>query len=292
MTATSSWGRCFCCVPRCRSISTPSHGLLPTAMSGLNPLAHVGWQSRVPRPPSSGCTSSNRKCASTLDSPCKHSLHTASQFCSNRSKSKRVPLSKWPGTPYFSGQDTYLTEQMWNDVVVVTLIGYRASGKSTVGRRLATRLGWRYVDSDQQIAEQAGKSIAQIFAEDGEPAFREMESRVLKTALLETRLVLSAGGGAILREGNRIRMRQAGPVVWLRASVETIVHRLNQDANTSSTRPSLTGEGVTEEVASVLAEREPAYRDAATLLVETDGRPTESIVQEILDRLALAGEPE
>ena len=99
--------------------------------------------------------------------------------------------------------------------MLLTLIGYRATGKTTLARLLAERLGWDWIDADVEIERRAGKSIARIFAEQGEPAFRDLEAQVIADLCRRDRLVLAAGGGAPLRPESRRAMREAGKVVWL-----------------------------------------------------------------------------
>ena len=173
--------------------------------------------------------------------------------------------------------------------MVITLVGYRGTGKSSVGVQLASRLEWDVVDTDQEIERTAGKSIAEIFENDGEPHFRDLERDELQRQLVRENVVVSAGGGAILDGDSRHRMSDAGPVVWLQASVETIVERLQSDVSTASSRPSLTGSGIFDEVSDVLQQREPLYAEAASLSVSTDNRSVDSIVDEILTQLPLDG---
>src|SRR5208283_10092 len=99
----------------------------------------------------------------------------------------------------------------------LVLIGYRATGKTTLARHLAQRLGWDWIDADVEVEQRAGKSIARVFAEDGEPAFRDLEAAVIADLCRKPRLVLAAGGGAPMREESRRSMRQSGHVVWLTA---------------------------------------------------------------------------
>lgn len=167
----------------------------------------------------------------------------------------------------------------------ITLIGYRGSGKSTVAAPLAERLGWRSVDADVEIERRAGKSIRQIFDEDGEPAFRTLERDVLGDLLREDRLVIAAGGGAILAEQTRAAMRAAGPVVWLRARVDTIAARISGDPTTTSRRPNLTAAGGNHEIEAVLSQREPLYRTSATQIIDTDDCSTTEIVELITSTL-------
>lgn len=169
--------------------------------------------------------------------------------------------------------------------MILTLIGYRATGKTTLARLLAERLDWEWIDADVEIERGAGKSIARIFAEEGEPAFRDRESEVIAALCRRDRLVLAAGGGAPLREENRAALRAAGKVVWLTARPETIHRRMTADATTAGRRPSLTDRGPLEEISHLLAVREPIYRQTADLTVDTENRPPEQLADEILRQL-------
>jgi shikimate kinase len=162
------------------------------------------------------------------------------------------------------------------------LIGYRGSGKSTVARRVALSLGWEWADSDVEIELVAGKSIAAIFADDGEPAFRDLESRVVAELAARARLVLAVGGGAVLRPENREVLKRSGRVVWLAASPETILARLAGDTTTIHRRPNLTTAGGKAEVYELLAERTPIYRALADSTVDTDGKDPERVADEVL----------
>ena len=165
--------------------------------------------------------------------------------------------------------------------MVVTLIGYRASGKSSVAPRLARRLGWNWVDCDRVIEQRSGMTIARIFEIEGEAGFRQRESEILAELLLQPHQVIATGGGAILSADNRQRMRAAGPVVWLHATVETLARRLNPERAGSAARPSLTGKPIDQEVADVLDVREPLYRSTATLIVHSDGEPADQVARRI-----------
>ncbi|MFM7057264.1 MAG: shikimate kinase [Planctomycetota bacterium] len=171
--------------------------------------------------------------------------------------------------------------------MVISLIGYRASGKSSIAPRLARKLGWDWQDSDRVIEQQAGCTIPEIFAAEGEAGFRDRETRVLTELLQTPQLILATGGGAILKEQNRQLLREAGPVVWLHAAPATLVARLSRDRLNGSNRPSLTGRPIDQEVAEVLAIREPLYREAASLTVHSDGEPAEQVARRILRHLGL-----
>src|SRR6188768_1338432 len=108
------------------------------------------------------------------------------------------------------------------DVSSIALIGYRGTGKTTVAEQLAMRLGWDWVDADHVVELRAGKSIAEIFAEQGQDAFRELEAAVVAELCGRQRTVVALGGGAVMREANRHALRQCQQVVWLKASPESI----------------------------------------------------------------------
>lgn len=169
--------------------------------------------------------------------------------------------------------------------MAITIVGYRGTGKTTVGALLAQRLGWDFVDTDPEVERRAGKSIASIFAEEGEPYFRTLESSVLGEQLDRGQVVVSTGGGAILRDANRETMRQAGPVVWLTADVDVIAERISLDPSSQSRRPSLSGTDPVSEIQEVLNRRLPLYDDAAGITVVTNHRTPASIVDEILVHL-------
>src|SRR3954453_16351136 len=130
---------------------------------------------------------------------------------------------------------------MWMSVF---LIEYRGSGKTTVGQRLADRLWQTFLDRDELIARRAGKSIKDIFEQDGEPAFRDHETAVVRDLALLADHVVALGGGAVLREENRQAVQTGGhKFVYLRCEPEELVKRIDADPATAATRPSLTGLG-------------------------------------------------
>ena len=169
----------------------------------------------------------------------------------------------------------------------LVLIGYRATGKTTLARHLAQRLSWDWIDADVEIERRAGKSIARIFAEQGEPAFRDLEAAVIADLCGRPQLVVAAGGGAPLREDNRRAMRKAGQVVWLTATPETILSRMTGDATTADRRPNLTNRPPLEEIIQLLGRREPIYRESADLIVDTEGKSPEQLTDEILAGLKI-----
>jgi shikimate kinase len=170
---------------------------------------------------------------------------------------------------------------------MIFLVGYRGTGKTTVARLLAERLGWNWLDTDAVLEAESGLSIPDIFATGGEAGFRLLETAVLGNLCCLEKHVIATGGGAVLSAVNRVRMRQAGRVVWLVADVDTICARLELDSASGKKRPALTVGGRAE-VEELLRVREPLYRACADLIVETTQRTAAEIVDEIIRTL---GEP-
>lgn len=165
------------------------------------------------------------------------------------------------------------------------LIGYRGSGKTTVAAALAERLDWPWVDADAELERRAGKSIKQIFADEGEAAFRNLESAVVADLVASDRQVIALGGGAILREENRRAIRRRGKVVWLRAAPETLLARIQADPTTAERRPNLTAQGGLPEIRRLLAERTPIYEACADLSADADSLSPDEIAREILEKI-------
>lgn len=164
----------------------------------------------------------------------------------------------------------------------VVLIGYRGTGKSTVGKIVAARLGCTLVSTDAEIVKQAGQTIPEIVAHHGWDYFRDLESRVCQEFANRDGLVIDTGGGAILRSQNVEALKKTGTLFWLTAAVDTIVQRIGRDTQ----RPSLTGtKSFVDEVQDVLRERTPKYEAAADHVIATDGRSIAQIAGEILARL-------
>ena len=161
----------------------------------------------------------------------------------------------------------------------LVLIGYRGTGKSTVARILATRLGWQAVSTDAQIVERAQKSIPDIVAQHGWDHFRDLETEACSALKERDHLVIDTGGGIILRAGNLDALKPNGLVFWLTATVSTIAQRISQDTQ----RPSLTG-GKTfiEEIQDVLTERTPKYRAAADHVIATDHASPEDVASRVV----------
>lgn len=165
------------------------------------------------------------------------------------------------------------------------LIGYRGSGKTSVGERLAAAWGWSFVDSDRLIEERASSSIAEVFSSLGEGRFREIEEDVVVEiagrAASGERLVAATGGGVVLRASNVSRLRESGRVIWLRASIDELRRRIAEDSHSTRDRPALVGASAADEVERVLTERLPLYASAADRVVDTDGLSIEDVVREV-----------
>jgi shikimate kinase len=164
----------------------------------------------------------------------------------------------------------------------VVLIGYRGTGKSTVGSIVAARLGRILVSTDAEIVKSAGQSIPEIVEQNGWEYFRDLEAKVCQELAGQNGLVIDTGGGAVLRSRNVAVLKETGKLFWLTASVSTIRERISQD----SQRPSLTGvKSFLDEIQDVLRERTPKYQAAADYIIETDGKPVAQVAEEILARL-------
>jgi shikimate kinase len=172
----------------------------------------------------------------------------------------------------------------------IFLIGYRCTGKTAVARLLAEKLRWDWADSDNLVESRAGLTICQIFDREGEAGFRDREAAVLDELCRRQKHVIATGGGIIIRENNRQKLRSAGRVVWLTADAGTIWRRMQEDPTTANRRPILTV-GALAEVEEVLKAREPLYRGCADLTVSTEGRSPEEIVPDILVALKFSREP-
>ena len=160
----------------------------------------------------------------------------------------------------------------------VVLVGFMGSGKSSVGRELARRFGAPFVDVDEGIESAAGSPIRELFAREGEPAFREREKAALREALFVKGRVIATGGGAFSDGENRSLLRAYAPVVYLEAAVETLLERLAGDLG----RPLLRGGDREEVVRELLARRIPGYR-TADVTVRTDGRTVGDVAGQVAD---------
>jgi len=162
----------------------------------------------------------------------------------------------------------------------IFLTGFMGCGKTSVGRLLSKRLGYRFVDLDEVIVRQAGASVKEIFAAQGEAAFRRLESQALQRVASGSGVVVSTGGGAVILVANLAVMREAGSIVNLTASVEAIAARLKGD----SERPLLEGDASVERIRNMLEAREQFYADA-DLRIDTTAKTVGAVAVEILESL-------
>jgi shikimate kinase/3-dehydroquinate synthase len=163
----------------------------------------------------------------------------------------------------------------------IFLIGLMGSGKTTIGRQLARRLGKRFIDSDHAIEARTGATIPWIFEIEGEASFRRREADMIRELTSQRGVVLATGGGAVLDPANRAFLAERGTVVYLRAGIGSILQRTSHDKN----RPLLQTADPRRKLEELLAQREPLYREIADLVIDT-GRPNvQSMVQTILDQL-------
>lgn len=163
------------------------------------------------------------------------------------------------------------------------LVGARGCGKTTSGQALATALDWHFVDTDKWLQDAAKMSVAQIVEHEGWTGFRARESLALH-AVTAANTVVATGGGMVLSEENRRFMREHGTVIYLSAPAQVLAQRLEAFPQEGQ-RPTLTGRGVSDEVAQVLGERDALYRDAAQIIVDASLAP-EAVVAHILQVLA------
>lgn len=165
----------------------------------------------------------------------------------------------------------------------IYLIGFMGTGKTTIAKALADKLPYYICDTDELIVKICGKSISDIFADEGEEYFRNQETLLLKQLAKEKGLIISCGGGMALREENVKYMKEGGSVVLLSATPETVLKRAGGDAG----RPLLRDKKTPEEVAELMNKRLPYYEAAGDFVVDTDERDPKDIAAEIISWLAM-----
>lgn len=163
----------------------------------------------------------------------------------------------------------------------VILVGPMASGKTTLGKLLSKRLNLQFVDSDQDIEKRSGVSVRTIFEVEGEDAFRDRESKAIAMLAGQKGLVVATGGGAVLREQNRMALRQGGLVLYLKPDIETQLRRTTGDRK----RPLLQNVDRRQFLTEVNAARDPFYRQVADLVVKVDNRPGKKMIDAILAKM-------
>ncbi len=166
----------------------------------------------------------------------------------------------------------------------IILTGFMGTGKSTVGLLLAEELGWPFLDTDHLVEARAGRTIPEIFATDGEPAFRDLESAVLKESLDKSPAVVATGGGAVIKPENLLLMKKAGRLVALTARPDVILERVAAEQDPGE-RPLLQGPDPKAEILRLIKSRQEAY-DKADYVVDTSEQEPEEIAALILEWVA------
>lgn len=171
----------------------------------------------------------------------------------------------------------------------IFLIGYRCTGKTSVGQVISEKIGWKFVDADALLMKNCGKTVTDVVAQGGWALFRKLEKDTLEIICRNRCQVVATGGGVVTDDGNIELMKQNGVVVWLRATPDTILQRMLRDTHTDDLRPSLTDHELKIEIEDTLKERIPRYRIAMTVYVDTEGKTLPEISSEVLSVLARFG---
>lgn len=168
-----------------------------------------------------------------------------------------------------------------NNIMNIVLIGYRCCGKTSVGELLSEKLEREFVDTDELIIEKAGCSIDEIVSNHGWDYFRKLETEVVKDVTSSDNLVIAPGGGVVMNEENVANLKRNGFIVWLYADTAIIKNRLLEDGMSKENRPSLTGDGSSDEIKKVLEQRKPLYKRASDISVDT----SQSSINEVADMI-------
>lgn len=171
--------------------------------------------------------------------------------------------------------------QMMKNIV---LTGFMGTGKTEVGRLLARRLGYKFIDADSIIEEEQKMPITEIFKRFGEPYFRDIESEVIKRLSEMEKVIISTGGGVVLREENMNNLRKKGIIICLMASPETIYERTKDDTS----RPLLQVKDPLQRIRELLNFRRPYY-EKADIMIDTDGKTPEEVAEDIIKRIHTIG---
>ncbi len=169
----------------------------------------------------------------------------------------------------------------------IVLIGFRATGKTSIGKALAEKLKWKFLDLDEEIQKKTKKSIKEIVEKEGWERFRNLEKEFLREILYLENVVLALGGGSILHQKEMSELKEKSLVIWLFASKEIILERMKKDFKTLSQRPALTNfSNLEEEVEKLLKEREKLYNNFSHIKIDTSKKNIAEIVEEILKKFS------
>ncbi len=172
----------------------------------------------------------------------------------------------------------------------IILIGYRCTGKTAIGKRLAERLGMPFIDTDELVEKAAAKTIREMVGERGWTFFRRREREAVKSLTSIDKGVIATGGGAVMDEENAADLKQGGLLIWLSADEETILKRMLADSATAEQRPSLSGGSLKKEIGDTLAIRTPVYRRLADFSLDTGSTGIEESVDRIICFLGEVGD--
>jgi shikimate kinase len=167
----------------------------------------------------------------------------------------------------------------------IILIGYRCTGKTSVGRKVAEKLELPFYDTDQMITENIGHSIKAWVEKKGWESFRQEEKKVIQKLLYLAPGIVSLGGGAVMAPENRETIRQMGRIIWLTAEVGTILARMKSDPNNLDSRPPLSDKDWETEINDLMIQRSPVYRELTNFSIETEGKTVEAIVEELVSHI-------
>lgn len=170
------------------------------------------------------------------------------------------------------------------DIMNIVLVGYRCSGKSSVGKAVARRLGMGFVDIDSVIEERAGRCIKEIVDMEGWPWFREMEKRAVCEAAAMDNVVISTGGGAVTDKGNMDALKRNGWLAWLKAGSQVLKERMVSQSGCDGKRPTLTGRDPLDEIDEAMRQRAALYQGAADVTVDTDHLTIQQAAEVVMER--------
>lgn len=171
----------------------------------------------------------------------------------------------------------------------IVFIGYRCSGKTSIGNAIAKRTNRDFYDTDDLIEQITGQSIEGIVKEDGWDRFRELEKRVVRKASEMKNAVISTGGGVVLDEDNIKCLKKSGQIIWLEGDADILMKRMEKDMDSVNTRPSLTGSDPIVETRKVLETRNTLYRKAAEIVINTDRLSVDEVVEKVLKAIYKIG---
>jgi len=169
----------------------------------------------------------------------------------------------------------------------IVLIGFRATGKTTTGQKLAQVLKWKFIDLDEEIQKRAKKTIKEIVEEGGWEEFRKRERELMREIADLKNVVIALGGGGVLHKEEMKKLKENSLVVWLKTSEKEIIKRMKKDQKTTSQRPDLSNLPLEEEVKKILKEREPLYKIYSDLEIDTTNLSHDKVIEKILRQILL-----